>query len=117
MSNQNYYGASFNPALPNLNWQFDGGAGSYLVMRILATLVTFLTLGICYPWACCMQYRWQASHTMINGVRLKFTGSAPALFGQWIKWLLLCIVTLGIYSLWVAPRLTQWIVEHQALDI
>ncbi|WP_243841944.1 DUF898 family protein [Salinibacterium sp. ZJ77] len=27
-----------------------------------------------------------------------FTGSATGLFGHWIKWLLLSIITLGIYD-------------------
>jgi len=35
------------------------------------------------------------------------------LFGQWLLWLLLCIVTIGIYGFWVAPRLARWITEHQ----
>ncbi len=36
------------------------------------------------------------------------------LFGNWIKWLLLTMITFGIYSFWVVPRLTKWRVEHQA---
>ena len=63
-----------------------------------------------------MNYRWRAKHTYINGQRLRFTGSAPALFGHWIKWLFLIIVTVGIYAIWVIPRLTKWVVEHQEFD-
>lgn len=100
-----------------LTFKFTGGAGSFLGMQILAFLVTVLTLGICYPWAVVMRYRWQANHTFINGAQMRFTGSAPGLFGQWIKWLLLVIVTLGIYSFWVIPRMTKWIVEHQEVVI
>ena len=79
-------------------------------------LITVFTLGICYPWAVVMTYRWQAKHTYLNGRRLRFTGTAPGLFGHWIKWFLLIIVTLGIYSFWVWPKLTKWIVEHQEYD-
>jgi uncharacterized membrane protein YjgN (DUF898 family) len=35
---------------------------------------------------------------------------------MWIRWFMLCIITLGIYSFWVYPRLQKWIVEHQELD-
>lgn len=35
---------------------------------------------------------------------------------MWIKWLLLTIITIGIYSFWVYPRLQKWITEHQVLD-
>ncbi|WP_255429669.1 DUF898 family protein [Salinibacterium sp. ZJ70] len=37
-----------------------------------------------------------------------FTGSATGLFGHWIKWFLLSIITLGIYLFWVAPALQRW---------
>ncbi|GEC77086.1 DUF898 family protein [Microbacterium maritypicum] len=102
--------------LPHLSFGFDGGAGTWLGIGIAGFLVTVLTLGICYPWAVVMTYRWKTKHTFINGQRLRFTGSAPGLFGHWIKWLLLCIVTVGIYSFWVYPRLQKWIVEHQEID-
>ena len=91
---------------------FDGGLLQLIGWQILGGLVTALTLGICYPWAICMIYRWEAKHTVINGRRLKFNGTAIQLFGNWIKWLVLSVITCGIYSFWVIPRLYQWIVKH-----
>jgi uncharacterized membrane protein YjgN (DUF898 family) len=38
------------------------------------------------------------------------------LFGLWIKWFFLCVITLGIYSFWVAPRVQKWKVEHTDFD-
>ena len=49
---------------------------------------------------------------MIDGHRLKFTGSAIDLFGEWLKWLLLTVVTFGIYSWWVGIKLEQWRVKN-----
>lgn len=83
-------------------------------VQLAGFLVTVLTFGICYPWAVVMTYRWKASHTTIDGRRLRFTGSAVGLFGQWIKWWVLVVVTLGVYSFWVYPRLLRWTIEHQA---
>jgi len=91
---------------------FDGGLFQLIMWRILGFLVTFCTLGICYPWAFCMIYRWEARHTVINGHRLRFTGTAVQLFGNWIKWLLLSIITLGIYSFWVGIKLKKWKTMH-----
>lgn len=34
-------------------------------------------------------------------------GSTPGLIGHWIKWLLVSVITLGIYSFWVYPRLQK----------
>jgi uncharacterized membrane protein YjgN (DUF898 family) len=33
------------------------------------------------------------------------------IFGLWLKWMLLTLITLGIYSFWVYPRMTQWTVK------
>ena len=91
---------------------FDGGLLQLIGWEILGGLVTILTLGICYPWAICMIYRWETKHTVINGRRLKFNGTAVQLFGNWIKWLLLTIITLGIYSFWLNIKLMKWKTKH-----
>lgn len=98
---------------PEGQFQFDGGAGSYLLIGIGGFLVTVLTLGLAFPWAVTMRYRWQTQHTIINGRRLRFTGTGGGLFGNYIKWLFFIVITAGFYSFWVAPRITRWAVEHQ----
>ncbi|WGK68887.1 DUF898 domain-containing protein [Candidatus Haliotispira prima] len=94
------------------NSVFDGGLFQFLGWSILGALVTLLTLGICYPWALCMVYGWKINHTIINGKRLKFVGSAVGLFGNWIKWFFLCLITLGIYSFWLFIFLEKWKVKN-----
>lgn len=91
---------------------FDGGLLQWIGWTLLGALVTVCTLGICYPWAFCMIYRWEAKHTVIEGRRLRFDGKAIQLFGNWVKWLLLTIVTLGIYSFWLNIKLKQWKTKH-----
>src|SRR5690348_1013577 len=84
---------------------FDGGAATYVGTGILAFLITVLTLGICYPFAYVLRERWRAKHSYIDGRQLVFTGRALGLFGHWLKWFFLIIITLGIYLFWVGPRL------------
>jgi len=91
---------------------FDGGLLQLIGYCILGSLITFLTAGICLPWAYTMIYNWEAKHTVINGERLSFNGTAIGLFGNWIKWWFLSIITLGIYSFWVGIKLKKWRVEH-----
>lgn len=91
---------------------FDGGLLQLIGWTILGSLVTTFTLGICFPWALCMVFGWKINHTVIEGRRLRFTGTAGSLFGQWIKWFLLCIITVGIYGLWVGIALEKWKVKH-----
>ena len=92
--------------------KFDGGLASWLGTVILGFIITVCTLGICAPWAICMQYKWEINHTVVEGRRLKFTGDAASLFGHWIKWFLLTIITLGIYGFWLHIKVLQWKVRH-----
>jgi len=94
------------------NSYFDGGLLQLIGWSILGFFVTLFTLSICYPWAFCMEYRWEAKHTVVNGHRLKFDGTALQLFGTWMKWLGLCIITIGIYSLWLNIALRKWKSKH-----
>lgn len=91
---------------------FDGGLLQLIGWTILGAIVTIFTLGICYPWAACMIYRWETQHTVINGKRLYFNGTALQLFGSWIKWWFLTLITAGIYGFWVGIKLKKWIVKH-----
>jgi uncharacterized membrane protein YjgN (DUF898 family) len=95
---------------------FDGGLLQYIGWSILGGLVTICTLGICYPWAITMILGWKTRHTVINGRRLTFNGSAVGLFGNWIKWWFLCLITLGIYSFWIFIAMEKWKVKHTSFD-
>lgn len=91
---------------------FDGGLFQLIGWKLLGFLITIFTLGICYPWAFCMVYSWEAKHTVIDGKRLYFDGKAIQLFGLWIKWFILTIITLGIYSFWLGISLKKWKTQH-----
>lgn len=94
------------------NSYFDGGLGTLIGHRILAFLITAGTCGIGYPFAICMLYGWEVNHTVIEGRRLKFTGTGAGLMGNWIKWFLLCIITFGIYSFWISIKIQEWKVKN-----
>jgi uncharacterized membrane protein YjgN (DUF898 family) len=97
-------------------FRFDGGATTYVGTALLGALVTICTLGICYPFAMVLRERWRAKHSYIDGFQLVFTGSATGLFGNWLKWLFLSVITCGIYLLWVGPRISRWKWEHTEFD-
>lgn len=91
---------------------FDGTLLGLIGWRLLGTIITILTLGLCFPLAICLVYNWEISHTVINGRRLKFDGKAIQLFSLWLKWVLLTVITLGIYSLWIPISLKKWQTKH-----
>ena len=99
--------------MKNQESYFDGGLLQLIGYNILGILVTICTLGICLPWAYCMIYRWETKHTVINGRRLEFDGTAVQLFGNWLKWLCLTVITFGIYGFWVNIRLPPLISPEQ----
>jgi uncharacterized membrane protein YjgN (DUF898 family) len=82
---------------------------------MIALLISVLALELCYPFALVRRERLKAKYSYIDGRQLVFTGSAWSLFGIWIKFLLLTIVTLGIYAFWIGPRIQRWKWEHTAL--
>ncbi|MCB0561810.1 MAG: DUF898 family protein [Lewinellaceae bacterium] len=94
------------------NFQFDGKARQYFFVGIAAFLITGITFGIALPWAVTLVQQWKASHTLVEGRRLKFYGSGGELFGKYIVWWILTIITLGIYSIAVYPRFTKWTIER-----
>ena len=87
---------------------FDGSAFGRLGWIILGTLLTGLTLGLCFPFAKCWLYTWEAKHTVIDGRRLKFCGKPSGFFGTWLLCILLTIVTLGIYGFYVPIKFQKW---------
>lgn len=87
---------------------FDGGLLELIGWTILGTLATIISFGLLYPWYICRLYGWHIDHTVIDGKRMKFTGTAFSLFNHWLKWWLLTIITLGIYSFWLRIKLEDW---------
>lgn len=96
----------------NENSYFDGGLFQLLGWSILCGLICLFSFGLAAPWGLCLLYNWETKHTVINGHRLRFTGTGGQLWGNWIKWFLLTLITLGIYGFWLNIKLKQWVVKH-----
>lgn len=92
--------------------KFTGGLLGLIGINILQTLIIIFTLAIGTPWAVCLKYRWVTEHTIIDGKKLTFDGTGGQLFGSYIKWFLLTIITIGIYGLWVPLKIKGWVTKH-----
>ncbi len=92
--------------------KFTGGLLGLIGVGLAQVFIIIFTLGLATPWAVCFKERWYAEHTVIDGRCLSFDGTGGQLFGNFIKWLLLTIVTLGIYSFWLVIKMKQWVVLH-----
>ncbi len=91
---------------------FDGGYFGYIGHQILYCLMSVFSLGIAVPWAMCMMERWRVNHTVINGRRLKFTGTGGQLFGKYILGVFLTVITFGIYGIWFGLSIQKWMTSH-----
>lgn len=91
---------------------WDGSVLDTVVNSIVASLIMSLTCGIATPWAICYMMKFVIGHAVVEGKRLRFVGKGGSLFGNWIKWFLLTMITCGIYGFWVTPRLYKWIVSN-----
>ena len=92
--------------------KFTGGLLGLIGISLLQGLLISITLGFGAPWAICMKEKWVAEHTIIDGKRLTFDGTGGQLFGNYIKWFLLTLITFGIYGFWLSIKMKQWIVKH-----
>ena len=112
--NQLYEGDAFckGCGAPIATSTWDGGVFDTIINSIIASLIISFTAGIAAPWGICYMMKFVIGHTIINGKRLSFDGNGAQLFGNWIKWFLLMVVTCGIYGFWVTPRLYQWVASH-----
>lgn len=91
---------------------FDGLLIQKILWVLLGTLITVLSLFIAFPAAMCMVYRWEMRHTVIEGRRLDFDGKGSQLLGRYLLWLLLTILTAGIFLYWLAINLKKWKTKH-----
>lgn len=93
--------------------KFTGGAFANAFIGWITAIVSLLTLGLAYPAMICWKNRWIASHTYINNKQLTFDGKGHQLLGRFMLWLLLSVVTLGIYYIvCMKVAVTKWEVKH-----
>ena len=91
---------------------FDGSAVGYFWHLVWWGIICFFTLGICYPITICMKQRYLAKRVIINGHHLKFKGKAGSIFGRYLLWFLLTIVTLGIFGFWLEKKVNNWVAAN-----
>ena len=92
--------------------KFSGGVLSVFLFWIGAPILSAITLFLAVPFVCCTAIRWVCNNSTIGGKRYRFTGTAVGLFGRYIIWYLLTVITIGIYSFWAIRNLIRWVIEN-----
>lgn len=108
------------PAMQNPTFSaesyFDGGLLGMIGVSLVVAFVSFITLGFAWPAMWCYRLRWVYRHTVIGGRRLKFTGKGIQLFGKYLLWVFLSVITFTIYSWWIPIKYKKWEIGHVEFD-
>ena len=95
--------------MPKGNCEFKGTGGQYFpTFFIHLFLIGIVTFGIYVPWAWVRLLKLRASHTLINGKAVSFSGTGGQLLGLAILQGLLTIITLGFYGPWAICKYFAW---------
>ena len=92
--------------------KFSGGVFPIFLFCIWAPILLTVTLFLATPFVTCTVIRWICSNSSIGGKNYVFKGTAMGLFGRWILWYILTIITLGIYGFWSTRNQIKWIIEN-----
>ena len=100
----------------NVKSEYTGTTFGRGFMVLMLRLLQFITLGIATPFAANKIAAYDMEHTVISGHPLIFGGSAAKLFGHYMLWFLLSIVTIGIYALiWMPLNMTKYKVKYSRI--
>ena len=92
--------------------KFSGRVIDIFIFCIWAPILCLISLGLATPFIVCTVIRWICNNSTIGGKYYRFKGTAMGLFGRWIIWYLLSIITLGIYGFWSIRNQLRWIIEN-----
>lgn len=92
--------------------EFKGRSFGFYFRYFFAFLMTLVTIGLLLPTAIAFVQKWYNQNKVIDGYQMRFTGRGIHLFGNYIKWMLLSIITLGIYLFWLPIKFRGWIVKN-----
>jgi uncharacterized membrane protein YjgN (DUF898 family) len=92
--------------------KFSGKVLQIFLFCLWGPILLAITLCLATPFVTCVVIRWICNNTTIGGKHYAFKGTASGLFGRWIVWFLLSIITLGIYGFWAIRNQIRWVIEN-----
>ncbi len=95
---------------------FDGYLIQKIGLEILCGLVNVVTLFIAFPATICWKQKWLCKHTVYDGKRLSFDGNGMQLFGKWLLWLFLSVITFGVYLIFLPNKIEAWKAKHTHIN-
>ena len=102
---------------PDVKSEYTGTTFGRGLLVFGLKILQFITLGWATPYVCNRIARYDMEHTVISGHPLVFGGTAGKLFARFLLWMLLCIVTVGVYAILVMPmNMTRYSVHYSRVQ-
>ncbi len=79
---------------------------------VLGIIILYVCIFAIMPVAIHGSYRYRMSRTMWRGVRFGYRGNLKELFVNFYKWILLTIITLGVYGAWFEVKLNNYVLSN-----
>ena len=95
----------------NSQAEFSAVAWKYYIFSLASGLAAALSLGVLKPFADEYFLRWKWKHTVLGGQVLSFTARGDEIFFKNLLWILITIVTFGVYSFWRRAKILSWQAE------
>ena len=96
---------------------FDGKTSHLIGVNIICYILNTISLGLLFTFTTCFKLKWINRHVVINKKKLAFTGSALNLFGKYLLWLFLTIITFGIYGWWLKIKILKWNTKNTHIKV
>jgi uncharacterized membrane protein YjgN (DUF898 family) len=83
-----------------------------LINPILAVILLYLAILFFIPFAIHGSFKYKMSRTSYRGIRFGYRGDRKEFILNFIKWIFLSIITLGIYSFWMDMKVRKYTHEN-----
>ncbi len=103
---------SSGSTVKRIDSEFRASFFGRLRVKAVVTVGSILSLGFAAPWLICYKQKYMTAHTYINGKKQYFDGKGSQLFGHYMLWLLLSVVTFGVFSYAMPAKIHAFIIEH-----
>lgn len=91
---------------------YIGGLLSHFFINLWAAILVIVSLGLLTPYVICKKQRYKASRTYISGEKMVFRGKSMQLFGKFLLWWFLSIITFGLFMLFMITSVKKWTIFH-----
>lgn len=105
----------FETSNDNTDSKFLGYGIDNFFNKVIAIIVIFFTFGLGIPFIYYRHYKWEKTHSYINGLRLEFSGNLKEVYFLFIKILFFLIITFGLFSLFLDKYLQSYLCSHQQI--